>query len=99
MLEEMPPEAKPGDPFWTTNIMTYELGSLIRALVRRHIKVSQHDEKGANSYLQEARIELADLITQCRVLAEEMGWKWFELKIDGHERFVERMQEIRAGTL
>jgi len=100
MLKELiPPEAGPDDPLWTTTIMTYELGSVVRALVRRRVKLTYGDDKGARAYEAEAKIELADLLTQVYVLAEQMGWKRIDLENDGKERFEERMREIEEGVL
>ena len=98
LVDGMPALAKPENHMWTTTIMTYELGSLIRALVRAGVKSTYGDKDGEKSYLAEARIELADLITQTRLLIEQMGWKQVDLENDGEERFCERMEELRNGT-
>lgn len=91
------PLAKPNDPIWTTTIMTYELGSIIRALCKARNKSAYGDEKGERAYLAEARIELADLLTQSFLLAEQMGWMRLELIREGSERFCQRMQEYKEG--
>jgi len=91
------PLAKPDDPIWTTSIMTYELGSVIRSLHKARNKSAFGDEKGERAYLAEARIELADLLTQSFFLAEQMGWKRIDLINDGYERFCQRMQEYKEG--
>lgn len=95
----MPCEANPDDPLWTTNIMTYELGSVIKSLVYARHKEVHGEGKSMRAHLANARIEFADLITQCQVLAEQMEWNWLELKNDGRERFEERMRELEDGTL
>lgn len=95
----MPCEARPDDPLWTTNIMSYELGSVVKGLVYAGHKEVHGEEKSVRAHLANARIGLADLITQCHVLAEQMGWNWLELKNDGRERFEERMRELEDGTL
>lgn len=99
LRDYMPAAAKPEDPLRTTTIMTYELGSIIRALIYAKHEHSQGNVVSVNAYLTTARIGLADLITQARLLAEQMGWKWFELENDGEERFRERMKEIEGGKL
>jgi NTP pyrophosphatase (non-canonical NTP hydrolase) len=93
-VDMMPAVARPEDPIWTTTIMTYELGSLIRSLVKARLKGKKGDECGRKAYLAEAKIELADLLTQSHFLAEQMGWKVFELEKDGYQRFCERMKEM-----
>ena len=92
LIEKAPPLAKPEDPIWTTTIMTYELGSIIRALVKAQVYSTKGDDKTAQAYLQEARVELSDLITQAYFLAEQEGWKRIDLENDGYERFCERME-------
>lgn len=99
LVEYMPPEARPEDPIWTTSIMTYELGGLVRSLVYAKHKQRQNDDTSYRVRIADARICLADLITQCHVLAEQIGWKWIDLENDGKERFVERMGELEAGIL
>jgi len=88
------PLTKPDDPIWTTTIMSYELGSAIRALVRARNKDTWGDEKGARAYNAEARVEIADLLTQTYFLLEQMGWSRLELENEGKERFIERMKEL-----
>lgn len=90
----MPAVAKPEDPIWATTIMTYELGSLIRSLVKARLCEKKGDKKGQAAYLAEARIDLADLRMQSRFLAEQENWKLFEVDEDGYQRFCERMKEI-----
>lgn len=97
LIEKAPPLAQPDNPIWTTTIMTYELGSLIRALVRARAKSAWGDHKSEKAYLAEARIEAADLLTQLRFLAEQMGWKMIDLENDGQERFCERMDQLENG--
>jgi len=99
LTELMPSQAKPLDPLWTTNIMSYELGAVIRGLVYAHHRKNQTDDSMVSSSLANSRINLADLITQCQLLAEQMDWKWADLVKDGRERFYERMSEIEEGRL
>ena len=97
LVDMASPLAKPEDDIWTTTIMTYELGSLIRALCKARVRRAWGDEKGARAYEAEGRIELSDLITQCRFLAEQKGWGELQLRTDGEERFLERMREYDEG--
>lgn len=96
------PISKPDDPIWTTTIMTYELGSVIRALTKARNKSMWGDISGERAYIAEARIELADLLTQGFFLAEQMGWKRIELENEGLTRFKTRMEEyaekLEGGT-
>jgi len=95
IAEQGAPLSKPEDPIWTTTIMTYELGSMIRALTKARNKRAWKDEGGEKAYLAEARVELADLLTQGYFLAEQMGWKRIDLENEGQDRFCERMKEYR----
>ena len=100
MLKDcMPVQARPDDPIWTTSVMSRELGRVIEGLMYAHHKHSWGDEKGARIREADARINFADLITQCRVLAEQLNWPWLTLLKDGEERFQERMQEITEKRL
>jgi len=100
LVDEMPEQARPEDPVWTTAVMAYELGSVIRCLVRaEHIQLAGGAPERVKALLATARIGAADLITQVRVLSEQMGWKWIDLENDGIERFKERMTEIAEGKL
>ena len=97
MIKElMPLEAEPEAPIFTCSVITYELGSLIHHLI--HAKHTL-DEKSKAYHLAEARIDLADLLTQAYLLAEQMGWKRLPLENDGLERFQERMNEVRKGGI
>jgi len=75
LVDIMPAAAKPTDPLTTCNIMTYELGAVVNGLVYARHKRSWGDLKGAASYTANARINLADLVTQCQLLAEQLGWR------------------------
>jgi len=74
-----------------STIMTYELGDLVKSLVYAEVR---RDCEAA--YLAEARIALADIITQTYILAEVLGADWQDLRLDGEERFRERMTELKA---
>jgi len=93
IAEKGAPLSKPEDPIWTTTIMTYELGNVIKALTKARNKNAYGDEAGERAYFGTARVELADLLTQGYLLAEQMGWKRIDLENDGLDRFRERMAE------
>lgn len=96
----MPASAGPEDPLRTTNVMLYELGSLTRCLVRMHHRVARSaGDESTRALKATARIDLADLLMQVRLLAEQMGWDMIGLENDGMERFKERMAEIRKGEI
>lgn len=103
LVEKMHPDAKPEDPIWTTNIMLYELGLMTKNLIYgwgRRKRARDHDDVlKANAYLADAKMELADLVTQCRVMAEQLDCDWSTLVSDGEERFAERMDELRRRII
>lgn len=86
-------------PLRTTQVITYELGGIIRNLIYAGHMERQGEEKRKRAKLAEARIDLADLLTQAHLLAEQMGWELVDLENDGEERFLERMKEIKKGEL
>lgn len=95
IAEKVATISNPHDPIWTTTIMTYELGSLVQSLIRARISNVCNELKSKKANEASARVELADLITQCYFLAEQMGWDRFDLENDGEERFKERMAEYK----
>ena len=101
MLKDLIPDIAggPNDYLKTCNIMTYELGRMIRGLVYMQYSQLSKNELDERIRNKEARIELADLITQCHVIAEQMDWEWKGLEYDGEERFRERMVELKEGRL
>ena len=46
IAEKAMPLSKPNDPIWTTTIMTYELGSVIRGLTKARNKSAYGDVNG-----------------------------------------------------
>lgn len=97
MLLEKIPKSDPSTPLKTTSIMTYELGSVIKALV--YAEHSQLEEDTRKAYVVSAYLDFVDLITQARILAEQLDWDWSIAVSFGEERFDERMQELREGTI
>jgi predicted peptidase len=78
----------------TVWVMTAELGRMVGCLLYAVNAERRGDPNDKRVYSNSARIECSDLITQCRVLTEQMGWSWEELLADGEERFKERMKEL-----
>lgn len=116
LKESMPPEAKPESEERTCVVMQYELGAIARSLVYaehalRELRSDVRRNQLVRAHYQEVRINLADLITQCRLLAEQVqdrasalpgdpiDWGLGTLIQDGEERFQLRMEEIRKGAL
>lgn len=76
MLKEMmPPEAYPESEERTCFIMVYELGAIARSLTYAERALRSPGDTRKNvvrAHYQGVRVNLADLITQCRLLAEQM---------------------------
>ena len=73
-------------------IILYELGDFTKCVVYAESRYMHLKD----AYMAEARIALADMITQTRLLTEAIGADWDELWRDGEERFRERMIELKA---
>ncbi len=93
------PPGRPDEPLYTCNVLSYEVGELIKCLIYSRHRQENEDDRGHRAYTVLGRIALADALTQCRLLAEEMAWDFEELLVDGKERFLERMSEIRIGII
>lgn len=83
------PEGFAQSPENTVLVMTYELGYVSHGIV-----YSTHRPDLRHEYLAESRINLADLMVQCCLLAEQCGWDTQVLFADGLERFEERLKEV-----
>lgn len=80
----------------TTSLMTYELGTMVRQVVYGLSALENvGDAKLAKAYFDFARTEMEDLVTQCEVLCQRMGWLWSDILRIGPERMAERMLSIR----
>ena len=98
LTDDMPAVMGPSDPFQTVCVMMYELGDVVKNLSRvRYLQALGAEEKLVHYREEEARVGLADLIVQCRVLAEQLGWQWSKLEADGLERLKERVLEAKSG--
>lgn len=90
-LLDIVPKGRKQDPATLLNILTYELGWVAHGVHYASIR----EGKESKAYLAEARINLADLLTTSRQLAEKLGWDWDQLVADGEERFREKMEDAR----
>ena len=72
----------------TLHVMTYELGHLVEL----HHKSKRYGPQG---YLGDAKKEMADLISMCRMYCEQKGWNFDELMKSGEESYLERMEDLR----
>lgn len=99
LREHLPTNRRPDDPLYTTNVMTYELGALVKCLLyARHQGTLGHVLE-RKAYLKEAEHKLGSLVTQARLLAEELAWSWTDLLEDGKATFIDRMEELRKDRI
>ncbi len=76
-----------------SSIMGYELGDIQKFAVKNSQENMDADIKralGAN-----ARLGMADLITQCHMFCLDMGWDFEDIQIMGLEHLKERHVEIK----
>ena len=97
MLKDFIPKSQ--DPLRTCNVMGYELGYIEHDLLYAELRKGWADEDSIKAKIKNARINLANLITICRLLAEQMSWDMGTLWKDGEERLYERMKEIEECRL
>lgn len=85
------------DPFVTASIISYEAGHLLRDCFYSSMidKTKESEQQLKNGWLADAKVELSDLITQARVLAEVYGWDWDELVSTGEEKLSERIETYK----
>ena len=82
--------------FMNSIVLQRELGLLTHAIhYGISSKANKQDEREAYAYFAHAKTELSDVLTQCRLLCELMGWDYQELLEMGEERYLERMQELK----
>lgn len=85
------------DPYITSTIINYEAGHLVRNCFYAYLAGHTPDEEQLRSgHLANARVELSDLITQARVLAEVLGWDFSELVSTGEAKLQERIDTYKA---
>lgn len=75
----------------TTSIITYELGYMIRQLFYADVYPAR-----AEGHRLQAKSDIIDVITQIEALCQDMVWDFDELRIQGAEKFLERMKQIQA---
>ena len=83
----------------TVMVMLYELGDLAKGLVysgRADPEVGVDDRP---AYIAEAKVAMADLLMQCRLIAHEFGWGTAELFEMGEERLLHRMDEVEKREI
>lgn len=78
----------------TMTVMAREFGQLATAILYGNLQ-TEHDA----AYLAEAKMAVADLLTQCRILAELLDADWEQLVSLGEERFLERAEEHKRGQI
>jgi hypothetical protein len=98
LLQHLDPRAKKGDHQRVACMLT-QLGAISRSTVYGEHAADRKERLQVAAYKAEKRIALADLVAQCRLMAEEEGWDYRILEEDGHERFIERMDELRKGVI
>ena len=78
----------------TVTVMAYEFGDIAKSVVYGHLDYCQDA-----AYRAEAMMATADLITQCRVMAELLGADFDHLVRMGENRFMERAGECKEGIV
>lgn len=76
-------------------IVSYELGDLQRALFR--IVWLKERSKDFRGYVGEAKLGVADIITQLRILLHELGIDWDEMVELGEEHLLETWDALSSG--
>ncbi len=94
LLSMLDARAKKG-VYQRLSVMMYELGGISRGLVYAEHSTDRKCVATSNAYRAEARVALADLVTQCHLLAEEQGWNWDLVVADGEER----MEELKKRSI
>ena len=76
-------------------IISYELGDLHRALFRYTFLTERlGDPRG---YKGEAKLAIADILTQLRILLFELGLDWDEVVELGEDHLIETWEAIQSG--
>lgn len=88
------------DPFITASIISYEAGHLLRDSFYAHLAGhTPAEEQLRAGWLADAKVELSDLVTQARVLAEVLGWSFEDLMETGEAKLVERIESyVQRGV-
>lgn len=84
------------DPYITATILSYEAGYIVRNMFYASLVGDGKDEQDLRAgHLANARVELGDLITQARILAELHGWDWSGLVDTGEAKIEERIADYK----
>lgn len=78
----------------TITVIARECGQLATAILYGNLQTERDP-----AYVAEAKMAVADLFTQCRILAELLDADWEQLVRLGEERFLERAEERKRGQL
>ena len=84
------------DPYYTATILNYEAGYIVRNLFYAHTAgVTPSEQVERNGHVANAKVELADLITQARVLCAVYDWNFNELIETGEQKLAERVETYK----
>lgn len=72
-------------------IMGYELGAIQQAIVRDSSDLPDHMKNG---HIENGKLGMADLITQCKMLCLDMGWDYRAIERLGVEHLRERQKDF-----
>lgn len=85
------------DPFVTASIISYEAGHFLRNCFYASMTGdSESENQLKEGWLANGKVELSDLITQCRIIAEVYGWNWSNLVDTGEAKLIERIETYKA---
>jgi len=93
LLDYLPEDRR--DKLQTVAIMAYELGDISKCIIYGNGALKIGNLVRAKILNTEAKMALADLITQCRIMCEHLDCSWEETSDLGEERFLYRCQEIK----
>ena len=79
-------------PEFTLSILTYEVGKLHQLQIYK-------ERFGSTGYIGDEEVELSDVITMARLLAEQKGYDLDKLEQKGLERFDYRISEVRQKEI
>jgi len=80
----------------TVTVMLFELGDIAKCVF--YGLLDQREDRVDRVYEKEARVALADLVTQCRIAADLLGIDFAEAIRTGEERFLERLENYEVGN-
>lgn len=92
----MAEKAEPNNSMRTLVILLYELGAVAHDLIYAK---NAPDDRARIANMTNAKANMADVLTQLRLLAEQLGINFDELWKEGEERFIERHEELKKGEI